>query len=195
MSIGTGNNRLDFDVRRDGTESTIYRDFGAGNISNTDWRLRFKLVITNLVGGSGSEKSWVFGFSNLTTQSITTNANAMGFGHRASGDLSVEADILIHACDNDNPKDGSNLQEIGTNLLAEGTYYYELRRIGTTTLRVTLYSDSDYSTAVVTADRTVVAGDGEDMRYFRTVNTTYSSTLAGQVTGYIQDMQFWNGES
>ena len=195
MSIGTGNNRLDFDVRRDTTESTIYRDFGAGNISNTDWRLRFKLVITDLVGGSSSEKSWIFGFSNLTTQSITTNCNAMGFGHRSSSNSS-ERDILIHACDNDNPKDGSNLQEIGTNLLVDDTtYYYELRRIDTTTLRVTLYTDSNYSTAVsgFPIDRTVVAGDGEDMQYFRAVNTTYSSTIAGQITGYIQDMKFWNG--
>ena len=193
MSIGTGNNRLDFDVRRDNTESTIYRDFGAGNISNTDWRLRFKLVITDLVGGSGSEKSWIFGFSNLTTQSITTAANALGFGHRSSSNSS-ERDILIHATDNENPKD--HQQEIGTNLLVDDTtYYYELRRIGTTTLRLTLYSDSDYSTVVVTEDRTITAGHGEDMRYFRGVNTTYGSTLAGQVTGYIQDMQFWNGES
>jgi len=195
MNVIEGSDWLYFDVRRDNTESTIYRDFGAGNISNTDWRLRFKLVITDLVGGSGSEKSWIFGFSTLTTESITTNCNAIGFGHRSSSSSS-ERDILIHATDNGNPKDGSNLQEIGTNLLVDDTtYYYELRRIGTTTLRLTLYSDSDYSTVVVTEDRTITAGHGEDMRYFRGVNTTYGSTLAGQVTGYIQDMQFWNGES
>lgn len=193
MEIVTGSDWLYFDVRRDSTQDTLFYDLGAGNISNTNWTLRMKVAITAFGTGSNSEKSWIFGFSNLSNESYGSSSNHLAYGHKVS-DNATEREIVIRWGDAEGAN--ANVEEVaeGDNLVVAGTtYWYELQRIDTTTLRANIYSDSEFSTLVATRDQTITAGDGEDMRYFRCANNTYSQTLDGYVQGYIQDIKFYNG--
>ena len=191
------NNHLEFEILRHTTSDTLYRDIytvlGNANISNTDWILRFKVNITDdASGGHSSHKKWFFGFSNNGNTAWSGNSNRLGWGMQCSSGSS-ERYIQMSWADNENGS--SNTVNMDTSVVTSGgneTLYYQLQRIDTTTLRGTLFSDSTYETVVETKDQTITAGDGEDMRYFTCFNDN-SADSAGDISGTIDDMEFWNG--
>ena len=191
------NNHLEFEILRHTTSDTLYRDIytvlGNANISNTDWILRFKVNITDdASGGHSSHKKWFFGLSNTGATAWSGNSNRLGWGMQCSSGSS-ERYIQMSWADNENGS--SNTVNMDTSVVTSGgneTLYYQLQRIDTTTLRGTLFSDSTYETVVETKDQTITAGDGEDMRYFTCFNDN-SADSAGDISGTIDDMEFWNG--
>ena len=164
--------------------------------SDSQWGIRFKLTIDSITtnssstvkvgigmsssngdGGGGHEGSLVMKFNNSTRKFMCT-------GSKSGGDTN----------------DSSFTKEVGTNMMATGTWYCTVKQIGVTSytkIRATVTQNSDYETSATSSDYTQDNDnwgneDSNFVKYFRVFNSSGSS-VDNHVYFKVEDMKLWNG--
>jgi len=193
--ITTGTNRLEFELDDSGTDEFINYDMGVGNISDTAWCLRFVLTFStwNINGINNNNILNVGNYDNAAPSGYTASGDALQWGQYVRTSFtsklrSVDNGVASETDSSDNPFDVTT---------ATATpYYCELKRVSATELEFRAYANSDYSTGQIgtTITRTTTA-TVDALRYITIQLFNQGVVVGAGYTGYIQNLQFWNGVS
>ena len=186
----TTNDRLDFNIPNT-TNQTDAITYDLTSVSDSAWVLRFKIVMDNFsVNTTGHAKKLLIGLSSTSHSTAVESAqDAIGilFGSWSSG-----TKIRTRDSNGATWMDGSGT-DFSETFVDNETYYVEIKRTLTTVYTVSLYSDSSYSTLIEAESETMGATDTTGLRYLKVGIDTTGSTPSGTFTGYIDDVEFYNG--
>ena len=186
----TTNNRLDFNIPNS-TNQTDAITYDLTSVSDSAWVLRFKIVMDNFsVNTTGHAKKLLIGLSSTSHSTAVDSAqDAIGilFGSWSSG-----TKIRTRDSNGATWMDGSGT-DFAETFVDNETYYVEIKRTLTTAYTVSLYSDSTYSTLIEAESETMVATDTTGLQYLKVGIDTTTSAPSGTFTGYIDDVEFYNG--
>lgn len=191
--VNVSNDNLDFDGVFDASNDNIVFDLqdsdalGTGvNASDTAWVLRFKLRWSTLTASANS--TLYMGLSDSTnTAGMTTSQDFIGL------------QILFTTTTKGYGTSDSNNEALNVTpdntqsytWLTSTDYYVEIKRLTATTYRGQVFTGSDFTTGSLgQMAGTTVAGVAS-LRYIKICNAMV--TEAGQMTGTIDDVQFYNG--
>lgn len=158
------------------------------SVSDSAWILRFKIRFSTLT----SDTSWraFLGLSSVnqatSPASITHKAIGMTLAYqnadKSYGSLDALNATLIQAPDNNQAWTPATSTD----------YYVEIKRLTTTTYRVEVFTNSDYSTGSVGQMAGTCSASIIGLRYIKFVfRDDYTDTA--NVTGTIDDVKFYNG--
>ena len=190
--VVTGTNVIDFDFSNSNATNTISYDLGS-TMSDTNWVLRFKLIMDNYnVGSSGNSAGGYFGLfsadhatnDNATQDSIMMNIRATSAG--SSYHKYYYAD-----CDGETPRNKLTGDGSFTHTPTEETLYVEIKRTSSTAYTINLYSDSSYST-LVESKTGACASTVTGLRYIKFMNLNSASVSDHDIDGTIDDVEFYN---
>jgi len=187
FTIDTANNELDWKSVRNGNNDAIGYDLT--EVSDTEWNLRFKFVINTITNTDGGGLITCFGLRSANqTNNVNVDQDSIGFFTFNSSGASEDD---FRSCYGDNASVYGNASEIGTNLLATGTWYIEIKRTAEDEAIVTVTDQSDYSGGT---SNTIDVSGIANLRYivFSNQENTGSSN---QIIGTIQDLKFVNDTS
>lgn len=180
------NDNIAFNLVQDASNDSLAYDFGAGNISNTAWVLRFSLNFTTLTQ-SASMQSWI----------ILSSTAQTGAANSAQDFIGVDLDMASGANKwGVTDGDGQNPGTVGSDSLSTATfttgttYYVQIVRSSATAYAVSIYSDSTYTTLIETVAGTV-ASSTDTLRYLKISNDMNTST--GVCTGTLDNVRLFNG--
>jgi len=189
--VNTSTGVLDWNAARSGSnEKTVY-DLGAGNVSNTAWVLRFKWTIVNHTGGSGSDPDIFFGLCDTPQTTSITDSSNTAFGIRAHG--AGTNNMYAMSQDNADLWHASSKDYEFTETPTIGTYYVEIRKTGSLTGIVTLFSDSNYSITIESSGE-IALENTDGLRYIFFANYPLSASTP-PFNGTVDDLKFYNGIS
>lgn len=138
----------------------VYYDLGAGVVSNTSWRLRWKWVIGTVTQGSDADNvHFLFGISNNTESNTPQDCIAIQLRINNSAKRYAAYDV-----DNGNSEGGGDASFSHT--VAAETIYVEILRISATAYTINLYSDSAYTTLIESQSGTC-ASTTDTLRYIK----------------------------
>ena len=178
---------IDWEGVRSSSVKGIHIDLGAGNISDTKWVLRFKMVTdASSVGTSGSNIIYI-AVSDAGVQShLTGSEDSLGYYERSHSGGAHKQTVGYG--------DGQNLLEnvndFNTNNPSTGTKYIEMKRTSATSFTVTRYSD-EFVTTLETAKTITIPSTVQSLRYIKIQNKE-ESPAGGTFNGTISNVQFWN---
>ena len=179
--VDTSTERLDFDIRRDGSNDKIYYDLGSA-LSNTAWVIRFKLVMIAKSYTSGSGIVGFFGMSSVTGDALTTQDFLGLRKHIDDNDTSATINNTIVS-------DGAG-SSLGNP--TSGTQYHEMKRTSATSWTNSVYSTSDYSGTPDATHTLTISSGIQGLQYFNITNYD-SGSGSGTMTGYIDDLEIYDG--
>jgi len=191
--FGVNNNVMDVTGVKGGTNNGSGFDLGAGNVSDTNFVLRFKFTFTSLPT-IVTDDSALYLSIDSADQSLganTTGHDALTLQIAKSSSSQLTRLVPFHS-------DGGTVVETGaTALLADGTgptYYIEIKRTSTTSATWTLFSDSAYTGVIATTTATIPVGI-TGLRHIVWRSRSDGSVGAEVITAEIDDVQFWNSKS
>jgi len=189
--VNITSDKLDFNLVLDSTNDAIAHDLGAGNVSNTDWTLRFKLHVSSIIR-TISNIFWFGIFDQNQTAGGSALQDGVVVGIQQSSLFSRVGPMSV-----DNTAIGSqaflSFQDAFTLDNPYQFYFVELRRINTTSAKVTFYTDPLYTNKVFSTTGTIV-GNPTSLRYIKLVNAD-GATQTGNFIGTIDDVYFWNNQA
>jgi hypothetical protein len=166
-----------------------YRDLIGMAISDTSWILRFKLTTVSITNPTaGLSHSIYIGFSS-NTSNMATSQDFLGLGlwnlDTAVKKYYVEArDAAIGGVAT------GTTSQVFTRTWSAETVYVKIVRISSTTLRITLYSDSTYVTVLETQLMSI-PNTIQGLRYFKIGNYDNANVAGWVIT--VDDIQFRDG--
>jgi len=173
----------------------IAHDLGAGNVSDTSWRLRFKFDIIGVSPSNTSTKFAMLGITDTNHGVSPTSGNQNGIFVRF--DLATDTDlVLFRFANNANLRTGTQPgSPFSTVTTSVATYFIEITRTSASTAECSVYSDSGFTTLIekVEIDQDNMVGT-TDLRYIKFYNADDGSTT-GQITTKIDDVEFRDGEA
>lgn len=188
--VNITNDEIDFDHDTNSTPIAISSDLeiplGSGiNLSDTLWRLRFKLrfsVLTQTINAL----LWI-GLSD-TNHTIDAKANQDFIGIRI---LNVSGTTNYGTVDSD----GGAITGAPDNTQAltwaiDTDYFIEIRRTSATAYTINIFLNSDYSTSPQGEIAGTSAATTIGLRYLKILNL--DSATAGVFTGTIDDIEIWD---
>ena len=157
------------------------------SISETEWRLRYKLNITNIDNGSTTvdKKLHVGLFDSDETLSSLDNQDGLFTAFKTD---SGADDIFINSVDGADPNTEPRDATFATAFTTQ-EYFMELKRLSETSYESSIYPDSSYTTPTETETGTITSGITE-LRYLKVMNDEV--TGAGAIDGTIDDITFLN---
>jgi hypothetical protein len=187
--IAASNGTITVTINTDNNvDARLTYDMGAGNVSDSIWILRAKLVYTHNISASGAcTIHW--GMADNTT---ITGENAGGANDLVGG--------VAHLQDNtNNTQNAINGSGVTGNnrdnrMSTGNTYYIELKRVSVTSVTMKVFSDVSYSTQVGATSSATLTSALTGGRYFffhhftQTVNSGSGSLV-------FSDMKFYNSIS
>ena len=187
--VDTANNELDYDFKRDGSNDSITLDLGSA-LSDDDWVARWQDDTDTYTTNSQA----LFAFIGLYSESSASDGDNSQDGIYCMTETSNSGNNgwkLTEA-------DGSILDQTGTGSSlphATGTRYFELSRVGNTSSRLRISSDSEFSVSAILADVTNSVPAGlTGLQYWGIKNRSISGDV-GVKTGSIKNLQIYNGVS
>jgi len=176
------------------TNDTSYYDLGAGNVSNSQWVLRFKWKIIDITISTSTD----FGFFGLSSETGGKGTVQDFVGYTYNPYSSYPYDLQLHN------QDGAVLQ-LGTgdntgsayslaNDWADGDeFWYEMVR-DSTTLTLKVFDNDSYSTGQVGSTITKTIGSEANLRYIlQCGDDSRSDNQSGHMEGAVDDIEFYNG--
>ena len=138
-------------------------DIGTGVLSDTAWVLRiYDYKVTSFSWSAAM--SFRLGFSNNATPVAYNDGSTQGFGMNLFNRLT--ANFAIHKLyTNVNGTTASAGTESGTDIVLNTSYWIEIKRTGTTTGELNIYTDSGFSSAFSTQSLSSL-GNPTGLRYF-----------------------------
>jgi hypothetical protein len=197
FSVNTNTKVIDWDAQIDGAVNATWVDLIGSTISDTNWVLRWKYVINNLIVGAVSTVNEVhFAITDLDgTNGTNTAQDGIGFRHIIGNSASGEHNWNIY------DKDGVTLPQgitgddaTFTTVPTVGTFYMELKRTSATTYEMNIYSNADYTILIEQQTGTCLATT-QSLRYLKVMCRENNSGGDSTLNGTIDDVQFWDGTS
>lgn len=195
VRVNATNDNIDFRAVSDNTNNSLSYDLqqalGAGtNANSTGWVLRFRLNFSALPGGGDGAKMFIGLHDVDYNTDNATNQDFIGATVRNSG-----VNNFYTAVDTDNSDpNSSTLSPDGTQNFTWATstdYYFEIIRTSATSYTVEMFTNSDYSTGSQGQISGTCAASTDNLRYIKISNKR--NVDAGEMTGIIDDIQFWTG--
>lgn len=195
VEVNTGTQVIDWTSILDTVARATVFDLGVGNVSDTEWTLRFKYRTDTLTAGSTRTKYfWIGLFDSDQTVDSESVQDAIVFEFFVNSTLSVgrfslseKNGVILTGAGTQADLTTTPSDQLGNNL------YVEVKRISATLAECSLYSDKDYSILVERITLTVPAGI-VNLRYIGLKNRT-DPVNTGSMTGIVDDVQFWNQQS
>lgn len=168
-----------------------FNDVFGGVIDTSDWALRFKLDVTaSSLGVDGTANSLFVGFSddNTGTPEAVQDYVGLQIFRQATGNTGT---FRLMGADGTAPNltAGTDTTLIPT----VGTYYIEIRRIGTT-ISLRIYSDPDFTQLLESISEALEVGV-TGLRYLKVLVSNRDGSGDHTFDGTIDDMQFWNQQN
>ena len=190
VSVSTTDKRLDFNIPNTASQTDAIT-YDLTSVSDSAWVLRFKWVMDNYSQNTtGHAKKLLIGLSSAP------NSTDVDSAQDAIGILFGSWDNGTHKIRSRDSDGGSWMGGSGTDFSEAFTddevYYVEIKRTSTTAYTVSLYSDSSYST-LIEAESETMASTIAGLRYLKVGIDTTGSTPSGTFTGYIDNVEFYNG--
>jgi len=168
-------------------------------ISETAWVLRWEYTRVS-GGGSGNGHNHAFGLSKNDEEYHSGDATdqiMMCWGEpQNSGQSYMGIQALDGTTGNNNghfPTSGSRVQNV--DLTADEKYYMELKRESASKATFTVWSDEYGGTALSgfpVSNTSEVAASLSDLQYLKWQNRASDGVRSGTLTGYIENVKFWN---
>jgi len=180
VAVNITDNDIDFNLKTETTAHGINYDFGVGNVSDTEWIIRYKMNLTT-VNTTTMYTYW--GLSSVSGSGTSTTRDFIGFNTTGT---------TFYGHDRDGADDtggGDNSQSY--TLLTGTDYYVTIKRTSATAYAYTLQTGSFSGTTVVNGTGTC-ASTIVGLRYFNCRNLN-NQTTAGNLIGTIDDFEFYNG--
>ena len=190
VSTDTAINRVnitddDLDFKADGSVSSKDKiSYDLTSIS-TLFLSRFSVDFTTMTASGGSGTKAFFGVTEGSVYDSTENHIGFWVREQAStaNDMGIKTGV------------GGDWSSGGATTLFSTVpsvtkYYVELKRTSATSITLSLYSDSNYSTLVETATSTISATGS--LRYF-SIQTSDSSSASSAIIGTFNDFKFYDG--
>ena len=166
-----------------------HKDFSS-TISDTVWRLRFKLVISNYNQGNSGDNIFMFMGMADDTNNAHDDKDAIGLYLR----LYSGGSQFFNAAHNQNYLHGGSHSGIGsTSAMVAGTYYVEIKRTAADSVTTTIFTDANYSSTWATANTHSISGI-TSLRYFTCHVGEHDNVSNHTLDGYIDDITFCDGD-
>ena len=185
---GVSGGVLNWRAKREVADHITWKDLTGAVVSDTLWKMRFKLVLTTHTQSTGVGCYTWFVLSDNSSDGEGTAQDNLGMGF-----LSYNGIVNYVFATGGN---GVALEPVQTGGFSElnstVTRYVQLDRISATSFKVELFSDAGFTTSVG-SHTAVVSASIINLRYFKIVSWNQStSTFNGVDIGYIDDLQFWD---
>ena len=185
LRVNPTNDNIDF--KADGSVSSKDKiSYDLTSIS-TLFLSRFSVNFTTMTASGGSGTKAFFGVTEGAIYDATENHIGFWVREQAStaNDMGIKTGV------------GGDWSSGGATTLFSTVpsvtkYYVELKRTSATSITLSLYSDSNYSTLVETATSTISATGS--LRYF-SIQTSDSSSASSAIIGTFDDFKFYDGVS
>jgi len=196
LEINTGATRLDFDLTTSATDEFINYDMGAGNVSDTQWILRYELYFSQMELNDDDETNKVnvgcYSDSSPTGSVPAAPADALRFStspeKTAVGNVLGVIDNGVEVTKDDQNNDPFTSASTGV------TYFVEIKRISTNSLEMKAWTGSYGGVQVGTTLSTNPTG-ATGCQYI-TINLNAGSIAAGDgQIGFLKNLKFWNAVS
>ena len=183
LRVNPTNDNIDF--KADGSVSSKDKiSYDLTSIS-TLFLSRFSVDFTTMTASGGSGTKAFFGVTEGSVYDSTENHIGFWVREQAStaNDMGIKTGV------------GGDWSSGGATTLFSTVpsvtkYYVELKRTSETSITLSLYSDSSYSSLVETATSTISATGS--LRYF-SIQTSDSSSASSAIIGSVDDVLFYNG--
>jgi hypothetical protein len=192
LEIDTTEERLDFNLTADNINAFIQHDMGAGNVSNTEWVLRYKIYWSKIEENSTSNTNTVC--EGLYNQDDPTGQIPTGDALRFCFSPEDAPMNFLEEID-----DGTRTRDIGnadpfTFDSTGTTYYVEIIRLSATSIQMKAFTGS-FDGSQVGTTMSLTAGGIADVTALQFITIQLYSGLIGDgegQIGYIKNLQFWN---
>jgi len=188
VGVNTTNQRLEFiGTLVNGDNNTSVFDLGAGNVSDSKFTCDIDLEFTTLTA-SANNIFWI-GFSDSDqTAGENTGQDFLGFrivytsGTKKFGTIDSDGASPDVLADN---------QQTMADITTGRKYYLRLQRLSTTKYQLLIFADKARTIQLDKIDGTC-ASTTDSLRYIK-VMPYESVTEAGEISGFIDKIRFWNG--
>jgi len=181
------NSEIDFKcMRNPDADRGISYDLGA-TLSNEKWLMRFQLDLDTFNDPSGGGIYENFSL-NAVNSSIPEDE---GNTYIALSIQLSSSEKYIFSAWGVNESNHNNKTEVGSDMLATGTWYIEIIRLTTTSFSLRVTDQSDYSGGTLVTI-TGVSADVDDLRYF-TSKSSGGSEIANYIQGSFSNIVIYDG--
>jgi|14BtaG_2_1085337.scaffolds.fasta_scaffold11130_2 hypothetical protein len=187
----TSTNVIDWNVPNENSfHDRVYYDVGAGNISDTQWILRFKWNPTTWsLNTDGTQPEFFAVLTSSETANSNDSQNALGLATFKASSTNYMAGV--HAASASlGDGDLTNMRITDTDAFTTGNKWFEFKRTSATGYTVTIYSD-EYSTVIESKTHTISSGI-TGLRYLKFIGSAGDGTTNGTFQGTIDDIEFYN---
>lgn len=155
-------------------------------ISSTNWRLRYKLDITNLDDGANAvDKTLFFGLGDSDGLSASSALQDGYFLRTITNNVSTDFEVLTP--DNEAPRT-KVADVVMTTTPSVSTFFVEMVRDSASQTTFNFYTDGTYVTLVETQTQAGVSGS-DNLKYLKAFNDNVASA-SGAIDGSIDDITF-----
>jgi len=171
---------IDFVIKRDGSNDLIYHDFGASVVSNTAWRVKFKMHFGTLA----TSMDWFCGMSTTTGGS---NQSQDWIGFRLN---STATDMVWYVSDGEATAPQALTADNSTSETRANDVdrWFVFERLTSTTYQLKIFSDEAETTQVGSTVSGTCASTNDNHRYFKWMNIE-TNPLGGTTTCTIDDIE------
>jgi len=181
------NSEIDFkSMRNPGADRGISFNLGA-TLSDEKWLMRFQLDIDELNDPSGSGIYESFSL-NAVDSSVPDNA---GNTYMALSIQLSSTENFFWATWGVDTNNHENKVEIGSGMLATGSWYVEIIRLTTSSYSVSVTTNPDYTTGKTTITQTGVSTTVDDLQYF-TSKSSGGSEIANYILGSFKNIVIYD---
>ncbi len=193
--VNTTTQVIDWDAGDVTTNHATAFDLGVGNVSDSEWTLRAKVTINNVVAGTNPNTNRIYLGLFDSDQSVDSNTAQDGiYIGFIRGSV---ANQIAPFAENGAVLDSLGITPAFTEQMTSGDIFYvEIKRVTSTKVRMSLFSDADYSQLIQTVsnDFDVPAGIS-GLRYIKVINRSTNISQDSTLDGTIDDVQFWNKQN
>jgi len=192
--IDTANNMLEFEMDDNSTDEFINYDMGAGNISNTEWILRFELVFNtwNINGVNVDNNLYVGCYTNASPSGAVVSGDALTWGQFVRDSF----DTKLRSINGGTATDTASVNNPFNSSTATGTTFYcEVKRVSSTSVTFKAFTGSFSGTQVGSTVTRATTSAVTALRYL-TIHLFSAGTVSGNgYTGYIKNLKFYNDKT
>jgi hypothetical protein len=199
VGVNTSNERFEFvaEAPDAANDSSVY-DLGVSNISDISWILRWEVTYTGHVAGNGANHAFGLTATGKNSSSMTSDDGIMFCWGEPNTNTQSKMGVL--ALNGTSPGATGTFpnssSRIETHLTDDTKYYCTLSRDSPTSSTFTIKTGSHDGTALsgfpLTNTADTVSGI-TGLRYIKFLNRSANTNRTGSSTGYIENLQFYNG--
>ena len=179
--VGVSGGQLGGTFSRGSTNHGSHYDLGAGNVSDTQWVCRFKLVITTMASATNTV---AIGLSDNDTNGMNASRDGLGIG------IGYDGGATYRVLYPNNTTWYSATATMTPTPASSTTRWIEMIRDSATSFTIKIYSD-EYSTLVTNGTTTQAISGITGLRYID-LQAMNDGGSGGSTVLHIDDLEFYN---